>query len=38
MKKTWLLTHNSLSVLDYRCDAGPDERPVVEVFQNYSLS
>lgn len=33
-----LLQNPKLSVLDYRCMAGPDDRPFVERFPNHSVS
>lgn len=38
MPATSLLTSDSLSVLDYRCEAGPHDRPFVEVYSCHSIS
>lgn len=38
MPVTTILQRESISVVDYRCDAGPDDRPFVELHQHYSLS
>jgi|SRR5581483_8974101 len=33
-----LLRRNAISVFDFRCDAGPADRPFVELHDNHSLS
>lgn len=38
MSVTTLLRRDALSVLDYRCEAGPHDRPFVEVYSCHSLS
>lgn len=38
MAATTLLQRETISVVDYRCDAAPGERPFVEVHQGFSVS
>ncbi len=38
MLATTVLSSGSLSVVDYRCDAGPAERPYTEVHDDHSLA
>jgi AraC family transcriptional regulator len=38
MVATTLLQHASVSVIDYRCNAGPTDRPFVELHSGFSLS
>lgn len=38
MPATTILQRESISVIDYRCDAGPGDRPFVEQHRNYSVS
>jgi AraC-like DNA-binding protein len=38
MEITTLLQNRSLSVIDYRCSAGPGDRPCVEVHGGFSLA
>lgn len=38
MPATTLLQRGPLSVLDYRCTAGPHDRPYVELFRDHSIS
>ena len=38
MPATILLERDALSVIDFRCDAHPAERPAVERHGSYSLS
>lgn len=38
MPATTLLQRGPLSVLDYRCTAGPDDRPYAELFRDHSIS
>ncbi|MFA5939770.1 MAG: helix-turn-helix transcriptional regulator [Sinimarinibacterium sp.] len=38
MPATTLLQRGALSVLDYRCSAGPGDRPYVELFRDHSIS
>src|SRR5947209_729427 len=38
MASTTLLQHQSVSVIDYRCSAGPADRPFVEEHGGFSLS
>src|SRR5262245_8735531 len=33
-----VLEHGAISVADYRCDAGPAEKPFTELHQDYSVS
>lgn len=38
MSAKMLLQHEKLSVIDYRCSMGPDDRPFVEQHRNHSIS
>src|SRR5581483_4912574 len=38
MLATTVLRHKSLSVIDYRCSAGPADRPFVERHRSFSVS
>ena len=38
MTATTLLQRNSISVSDFRCDAGPDDRPFAEQHRCHSIS
>jgi AraC-like DNA-binding protein len=38
MIRTSLLQHRSISVSDFRCTAGPDDKPFAEQFQCHSVS
>lgn len=38
MPVTTLLQREAIRVIDYRCEAGPDDRPFVELHGNYSVS
>lgn len=38
MPATTILQRESISVIDYRCDAGPGDRPFAEQHRNYSVS
>jgi AraC-like DNA-binding protein len=38
MSTTTLLSSGALTVVDYRCDLGPADRPFAEVHENFSLS
>jgi AraC family transcriptional regulator len=38
MVKSRLLHEGYVSTFDYRCDAGPSEKPYAELHESYSLS
>src|SRR5512136_63731 len=38
MMRTTLLQHKSISVADFRCSAGPDDKPFVEQYRCHSVS
>lgn len=38
MSRTTLFANDSLSVVDYRCTAGPGDRPYAELHRSYSIS
>jgi AraC-like DNA-binding protein len=38
MAATTLLQHGAISVSDYRCSAGPDDKPFVELHSRHSIS
>ncbi len=38
MTRTTLLQRGSISVSDFRCSAGPDDKPFVEQYASHSIS